>query len=104
MNRLGALEAGKTPVVNATTVDGKSANELTRLAYDTSENNALVGVDGIALTATITAPSAGFLSIAATTDDYGSGADDFFCSLAVDGTTITSSTRRDRLHGRQHRG
>lgn len=32
MNRLGALGPGKTPVVNATTVDGRSANELTRTA------------------------------------------------------------------------
>jgi hypothetical protein len=68
MNRLGALAPGKTPVVNATTVDRYDANDLIRVAGDSGPANL------VAITATfstfqnaadivINAPSAGFVLV-----------------------------------------
>ncbi len=97
MNRLGALAAGKTPVVNATTVDRYSANELNRVAFNQT-NGLISGTDTAGtLSVTIYVPAEGYLLIWGnaqlsnlTSDSNVHGA----CSLRVDpvmGTSLPGS-------------
>ncbi len=98
MNRLGALASNKTPVVNATKVDGWSANELNRLAY-TSNNTTTVDGDAASsgrLTTTITTPGWGYLMITGTSYVYNEtsgGTDDANCWLEVDNSAVSGSNR-----------
>ena len=66
LNRLGALGAGKTPVVNADKVDGYGADALTRFASARQEG--LIGLVAIpdittVISVTITAPRSGYVLI-----------------------------------------
>lgn len=79
--------------LNSDLVDGLHANALTRVAFNGRTDFALNGVDGVAISTTITAPIRGFLTITAGSDVFG-GPDSFFsCNLDVDGTNINASTR-----------
>ena len=81
--------------IDADTVDSYHANELIRFSGDSVNNDALVGVSGIAATAEITAPGPGFLVISASSDTYitGSNTDNLWCEIEVDATLIASSQR-----------
>jgi hypothetical protein len=100
MNRLGALAANKTPVVNADKLDGYQANGLVRAAYAGVSDSARVGSNGTVLTAYITAPSAGYLLISASSDVYNTGSGDSpECYLKVDGDSLLDSFREMGLTG-----
>ncbi|HLE58830.1 MAG TPA: hypothetical protein VJA85_04205 [Candidatus Limnocylindria bacterium] len=94
MNRLGALGPGKTPVVNATTLDGFSAGDLTRFAFNEAATDALVGASGTVIAVDINAPTRGWLHIVASSDTYGSGNDAFSCGLTVNNVSIAASDRQ----------
>lgn len=67
LNRLGALEAEKAPVVNADRLDGRHANELTRVASaNTGATIVLSTTAATYLQAQITAPTDGYLLATAT--------------------------------------
>lgn len=89
---------------NADTVDGFDANELARVAYDIDEQGSPVVVAGLAasetvLTAEITAPGPGFITIAGHTgmlhDADGVGAS--LCQITVD--DLDGSSGADILGG-----
>jgi hypothetical protein len=65
LNRLGALQAGKTPVVNATKVDGFDASSINRFAYaDISTTETLTWPTRLIYgTVTITAPTSGYVLV-----------------------------------------
>jgi len=76
MNRLGALQAGKTPVVNADRVDSRHASDLTRFAYSSEDATTLLPADGAEVVygaVTITAPTSGFVLITASATVLNSG-------------------------------
>ena len=80
--------------MNADAVDGYHANELVRFAGAHEDNDALVGVSGVAATVDITAPRGGYLVISASSDVYNTiGLDRLFCEIEVDGSLIVSSER-----------
>ena len=97
MNRLGALQSGKTPVVNAAELGGRRAQDLTRVAFNSSSNL----LDGDAATAaqlhaTIDAPGTGYLTVVGSgAVDYesASGSDLLFCMLRLGGSGLTHTTR-----------
>ena len=94
MNRLGALASNKTPVVNATKVDGYDASSIIRFAYAADDDDALVGTSGTILSTTITAPTRGWLHIVASSDVFNyTAANSPACNLDVDGTNIAASFR-----------
>jgi hypothetical protein len=75
MHRLSGNASTTDPSVNADEVDGLHANELIRVAFDQSTGGTLGGSDGAtqtALTATIEAPTTGFLVASASADVYSS--------------------------------
>ena len=65
LNRLGALQAGKTPVVNADKVDGRDARDLTYVIDNEKNVNQLIefGTWGTFEQVTIDAPTAGFVLV-----------------------------------------
>ena len=67
LNRLGALAPGTTPVVNAAELDGKAANELTRVAVGSAQTTIALGsVDAVTYgSVSITAPASGFVLVTA---------------------------------------
>jgi hypothetical protein len=90
LNRLGALSASKTPVVNADKVDGFSSGDLSRVAFNVSE----LLIDGAAapttgtLTTAITTPAKGYLVVSGNTtlwNPASSGAGDSDCRLRFQG-------------------
>jgi hypothetical protein len=101
LNRLGSLDGTTEPSVNAATavnansVDGWSANQLTRAAFNSSASliNGDVAASG-SLTASITAPAPGWLLIdshAAIFNETLSGTDDVHCGLEVDNAAVAGS-------------
>jgi hypothetical protein len=98
MNRLGALAANKTPVVNADKVDGWHANGVNRVAYNYEPD---ILVDGNAatngaLSTTITTPGWGYLLIWGGADIYNStsgGSDTVTCDLRVDAVNVPGTYR-----------
>jgi hypothetical protein len=90
MNRLGALGAGKVPVVNATTVDRYNANALNRVAW--AADNSLEGgfANAATLSTPITTPGEGFLLIWGQSYLYLNGSDDAqpYCWLEVNNLSI----------------
>ena len=76
MNRLGALQAGKTPVVNADRVDSRNASDLTRFAYASEDATTLLPANWQSVVygdVTITAPTSGFVLITASATIFNSG-------------------------------
>jgi len=64
MNRLGALGPGKVPVVNADGVDGYDANQLTRVAGATTEDQTLLDTSGLQfVSVSVKAPRAGYVLV-----------------------------------------
>ena len=89
LNRLGALEAGKTPVVNADRLDGYSSGDLSRVVFA----RAPTLIDGNAapttgtLVAPISVPGPGYLIVSGNTTLYNpaAGATDANCVLRFQG-------------------
>jgi hypothetical protein len=81
---------------DANTVGGHAANSLVRVASAGVDSDALVEVDGTALSTTIAAPSAGFLVINAGSDVVVTEPEADVaveCSIEVDGTESLPSVR-----------
>ena len=96
MNRLGALEAGTTPVVNAAQLEGFSAAGLgSRAAFSSSAD--LPDADGTPLSTVIVTPVDGILIINA---DVGWGRNDatednILCRIKINGDDLTGSLMTD---------
>ncbi len=97
MYRLSGNDPATAPSVNADRVDGRNANQLVRVAYDTADDDALVGVSGTALTTTIDAPSAGFLLISASSDLTGTAWGSVYCQIVVNDSVLDHSRRTNTL-------
>jgi len=106
MYRLSGNDPNTSPSVHAAyadeagdadTVDGFDASEMIRVAYDQVANNALVGVDGTAASATIEAPGPGFLVISASADVFGLNSDVIVCKIQVNDADIAASARAIEL-------
>ena len=97
LNRLGALGAGKTPVVNAAELGGFRAQDLIRVATNGSPNLLDGDVSGTAaLHALLDAPDSGYLTVTASgAVDYesGTGSDLLYCQLRLGGSGLTYTTR-----------
>ncbi len=104
MYRLSGNDPATPPSViaasaqNADTVDGRDANEMVRVAFDQVTDNALVGANGTAASATIEAPGAGFLIISGSSDVYGTASDTLTCVVEVNDAAIAASTRTMELN------
>ncbi|HEY8237956.1 MAG TPA: S-layer homology domain-containing protein [Candidatus Limnocylindrales bacterium] len=102
MNRLGALQAGKTPVVNATKVDGFNANDLHRVAayvVPTLIDSSAISTTGT-LAGTITIPQKGYLIVAANTTLYTPGtAGSTTCQLQFSGGSAWPGTYHQTTTG-----
>jgi len=85
--------------LNSDLVDGLQANMLTRLASAADTDNALVGVNGTAISVSITAPTRGWLHISASSDNFASAVGSINCNLDVDGTNIAASFRTMAFDG-----
>lgn len=86
--------------LNADRLDGKSANDLIRVASAKDDDNARVGSNGVVLTTSITAPTAGFLVIDASSDVFNKFTSTFAtCFIRVDGTVDVPSDRAMQLNG-----
>jgi hypothetical protein len=82
---------------NANAVNGHPANGIARVASASDDDDALVGVNGAALTTTITAPSAGFLVINAGADVFATANNTPTCSIQVDNNAFLPSDRTIQL-------
>ena len=95
MNRLGALQQGKTPVVNADKVDGRSSQDLNRVAYNSTPILVDVASAGSGtLSTTITTPGLGYLLIWGSSWVYNStfsGGDEVACYLQVNNATVAGA-------------
>jgi len=101
-NSVAPIKVNSTAMVanlNADLLDGLQGNSLTRFAYNTDDNDALVGASGTVISTTITAPTRGWLRISASSDVFGTAADALACNLDVDGTNIAASTRTIEVDG-----
>ena len=101
-NSIDPIKVNSTSMVdnlNADLLDGLQGNSLTRFAYNTDDNNALVGASGTVISTTITAPTRGWLRITASSDVFGTAASATVCNLDVDGTNIASSFRTIAFEG-----
>jgi len=89
-------------VPNANRLGGMPANHLTRSAYAVSTSSTtLVGKNGRVLSTSITAPTAGFLLIHASSDNYNPKERDLLaCTLAVDGIEVPSARRWFVVNGK----
>ena len=86
MNRLGALGAGKVPVVNATTVDRYNAKDINRLARAASQALETAAATSANLTTAVTAPALGWLMVLGNAEMSITGendADAIVCGLFV---------------------
>ncbi len=84
---------------NADKVDGRHATDLIRVASAKSVNNSRVDTSGVVLTTSISAPTAGFLVIDASSDVFRFSSTVGFptCFIRVDGTFDIASERAMRL-------
>jgi hypothetical protein len=82
---------------NANAVNGHAASGIARVASASDDDNALVGINGAALTTTITAPSAGFLVINAGADVFATANNTPTCSIQVDNNAFLPSDRTIQL-------
>jgi hypothetical protein len=76
--------------LNADLLDGFDADGLIRVAFD--DTNDANDADGDLVTASLTAPSDGYLVMAGSVDVDGSAFDFLLCELQVDGTKVDGST------------
>jgi len=88
-NRPLTVDSNKrVPKLNADRVDGRNANQLLRVARGVDGNPP--DQDGAAATATITAPTDGYLVMSGSIEVSGNSRDAVLCSLAVQRGTGTS--------------
>ena len=88
-------------------VDGYDANGLLRVAFDASndlpdgdDTGTFTAGAGSPMSASITAPTAGWLVITGTIDGVNQTADDLYnCILRVDGSSVTGTLMGSRLDG-----
>ncbi len=80
-----------TNATNAGKVDGFSANQLLRVASGSTED--APDDNGFAVSATITAPKAGWLILSGSINGSGATDDIYECSLKVDLVTVAGSFR-----------
>jgi hypothetical protein len=89
LNRGLALAPDKTPVANADKVDGRDANQLLRVASGQTDD--APNQNGAIVSATISAPTAGWLIITGGVD--AGGTDAFTCFLTVGENQVVGSVR-----------
>lgn len=89
--------------VDAGSVNGLQAPDLVRAAYGVADEDALVGVEGDAAEAMLTANGPGFLIIGGSADISvaGDGTDEVECRLVVDTLTLEHSRRGVGVGGPQ---
>lgn len=90
---------GHVANLNSDLLDSLHANSLTRLASAADTDNALVGVNGTAISTTITAPTRGWLHISASSDVFSTVADTMTCNLDVDATNLAATFRALEVDG-----
>jgi hypothetical protein len=90
----GFYRSGST-VHDSELLNGLAANQLNRVGYNfSSSSTTRVGKNGRVLSAEISAPTAGFLLIHASSDNYNPTTRDLLaCEIMVDGTAVSSSRR-----------
>lgn len=96
MNRLGALASDKPPVVNADRVDGYHANATTRVAYNAASATVTGTQVAGRITATITAPSRGWIIISGSGYIYNESTEliaHATCWVEVNQNVLAGSTR-----------
>ena len=105
MNRLGALAAGKEPVVNADRVDGYHAADLARVAVESSTSITVLDGDSVVaapvFVAPIVAPTIGYLVMTGFSDAWLESpyTDDLAtCSLRVDSVEVAGGTSQISLN------
>jgi hypothetical protein len=75
-----------------------AASPQVRSAFAAKDNDALVGTDGAAVTATIQAPTSGFLLVSASSDVWNTNAGDLLtCKLEVDDQGVPGTERQIQL-------
>ncbi len=88
LNRLGALEADKTPVVNADRVDGRHAQGLTRVAQGGAIATTAITSTGIVyVQVSIEAPTSGYVQLTSSASIQGAG-----CSILCNVTAYLTLT------------
>jgi hypothetical protein len=99
--QLGANTVTSNEVVDESlTPDDLAPSALVRSAFAEDASLALVGTSGNAVTATIDAPTSGFLLMTAGSDVFNFTSQDFVtCRLRVDGAIVTGSPRQMQLDG-----
>lgn len=102
MYRLSGNDPATAPSVaaasaeNADKLDGRHANELTRVAYDQESYSTLDGANGtfgVGLSATMEAPGKGFLIISASANIESGVTDTVVCGIEVNQAQVVPSTR-----------
>ena len=81
---------------NAGKVDGFSANQLLRVAFDSTEN--APEDNGNMVSATITAPQAGWLILSGSIDGQGDFDDVYQCRLTVDNGLVAGTNRASQVN------
>jgi hypothetical protein len=88
LNRLGALESDKTPVVNADRVDGRHAEWLTRVVQGGAISTTAITSAGIVyVQVVIQAPSSGYVQLTSSVSIQGAG-----CTVLCNVTAYLSQT------------
>jgi len=82
-------------IVDAATVDGFSASQLTRVAFGSTGDAA--DADGDAVSASITIPKDGWLILSGSIEGSGGATDFYNCQLTVDGVTVAGTLRVSRV-------
>ncbi len=81
---------------NAETLDGFSANQLLRVASGSTDN--APDDNGFMVSATITAPQAGWLILSGSVDGFGVINDNYRCHLVVDLVQVAGTRRTSVVH------
>jgi hypothetical protein len=88
MNRLGALAPDKAPVVNADKVDGRQANDLTRVVQGGAIATTTITSTGIVyVQVTLQAPTSGYVQLTSSVSIQGAG-----CTVLCNVTAYLSQT------------
>ena len=81
----------KVKKLNVDRVDGFSASQLTRVAFDSTDDAA--DANGNAVSTSITIPKDGWLILSGSIDGFGDTLDAYICRLTVDGATVAGTLR-----------
>lgn len=95
LNRLGALAPGKTPVVNARTLDGYLPGDLVRLGGTSSSGGTVITETRaqVGSAVNVTAPSAGWVVVTASTTVQNNGVGGTTCTA---GCNVTARVKHDQ--------